>query len=49
MSEYVCNDLSLIYDPSVVLNMQSANGEVNQSLGLVHNVPMTIGKITLYL
>ena len=48
MSEYVCNDLSLIYDPSVILNMQSANGEVDQSLGLARNVPMTIGEITLY-
>jgi hypothetical protein len=48
MSEYVCNDLALIYDPSVVLNMQSANGEVDQSLGLARNVPMTIGEITLY-
>ena len=48
MSEYVCNDLSLVYDPSVMLNMQSTNREVDQLLGLVCNVPMTIGKITLY-
>ena len=47
MSEYICNDLG-IYDPSIVLNMQSANGEVDQSLGLARNVPMTIGEITLY-
>lgn len=48
MSEYVCNDLALIYDPSVILNMQSANGEVDQSLGLARNVPITLGEITLY-
>jgi hypothetical protein len=48
MSEYLCTDLGLIYDPSIVLNMQSANGEVNQSLGLARNVPMTLGEITLY-
>jgi hypothetical protein len=28
--------------------MQSANGEVDQSLGLARNVPMTLGEITLY-
>ena len=28
--------------------MQSTNGEVDQSLGLMCNVPMTIGEITLY-
>ena len=29
--------------------MQSANGEVNQSLGLVCNIPYTVRGITLYL
>jgi hypothetical protein len=48
MSEGVCMDLGLIYDPSIVLNMQSANGEVDQSLGLARNVPLQIGEITLY-
>ena len=28
--------------------MQSANGEVDRSLGLVRNVPIQIGDITLY-
>ena len=28
--------------------MQSANGEVDQSLGLMRNVPLQIGDITLY-
>jgi hypothetical protein len=48
MSEDVCMELALVYDPSIVLNMQSANGEIDQSLGLARNVPMQIGKITLY-
>ena len=48
MSEDVCMDLALIYDPSIILNMQSANGEVDKSLGLARNVPMRIGNITLY-
>jgi len=49
MAEDVCFDLGLIYDPTVVLNMQSANGEVDQSLGLARNVPMQIGDMTLYI
>jgi hypothetical protein len=48
MAEEVCIDLGLIYDPSISLNMQSANGEVDPSLGLARNVPMRIGDITLY-
>jgi hypothetical protein len=48
MSEDVCMELALIYDPSVVLNMQSVNGEVNQSLRLARNILLQIGNITLY-
>jgi len=42
-------DLALICDPSIVLNMQSENGEVDKSLGLVRNIPMCIGNITFYI
>ncbi|EIM84042.1 uncharacterized protein STEHIDRAFT_61979 [Stereum hirsutum FP-91666 SS1] len=49
MSDAVCNELALIYDPSFRLNMQSANGELNLSLGLARNVPFLIGDLTLYL
>jgi hypothetical protein len=49
MSEAVCHDIGLAYDPSIKLNMQSANGKVDQSLGLSHNVPCKINTITLYL
>jgi hypothetical protein len=49
MSEAVCHDIGLVYDPSIKLNMQSANSEVDQSLGLAHNVPCKINSITLYL
>ncbi|KAF8258332.1 hypothetical protein EI94DRAFT_1622905, partial [Lactarius quietus] len=49
MSEEVCNALALPYNPNVRLNMVSANGGVNQSLGLAKNVPFLVGKITLYL
>jgi hypothetical protein len=49
MSEAVCHDIGLAYDPSIKLNMQLANGEVDQSLGLSRNVPCKINSITLYL
>jgi hypothetical protein len=49
MSESVCHSLGLAYDPSIILHMQSANGNINPSLGLARNVPFTIGKITFYL
>ncbi|KAJ6484677.1 hypothetical protein C8R45DRAFT_1147519 [Mycena sanguinolenta] len=49
MSEAVCHELSLIYDPRVILRMQSANGSISPSLGLARNVPFRIGDITLYL
>jgi hypothetical protein len=49
MSEEVCHELGLAYDPSIKLNMQSANGEVDSSLGLSHNVPCKIGTITIFL
>jgi len=49
MSEEVCHELSLSYDPSIRLNMQSTNRTVNQSLGLARNVPFFIGDLTLYM
>ncbi|KAI0949356.1 hypothetical protein AcW1_008990 [Taiwanofungus camphoratus] len=49
MSEQVCHALGLIYDPSVQLNMQSANGSIDRSLGLVRNVSFQVGDIVLYL
>ena len=34
MSKEVCHELALAYDPSIKIYMQSANGMVNESLGL---------------
>ena len=34
MSEATCHALGVTYDPSVILNMQSANGSLDASLGL---------------
>ncbi|EED81088.1 predicted protein [Postia placenta Mad-698-R] len=49
MSEEVCLGLNLLFDPTIQLNMQSANGEVDRSLGLIRNVSFRIGEIVLYL
>jgi len=49
MSEAVCHELSLLYDPTITLRMQSANGAITPSLGLARNVPFRIGDIVLYL
>jgi hypothetical protein len=49
MSEEVCIALALAYDPTIRLAMVSANGGVDQSLGLARNVPFLVGDITLYL
>ena len=49
MSESTCHSLALVYDPLIRLNMESANGTFDWSLGLARNVPFQIGGITLYL
>ena len=49
MSAIRCHELGLPYDPSIRLNMQSANGTCNLSLGLARNVPFLIDSLTFYL
>jgi hypothetical protein len=49
MSEDVCHELALPYDPTIVLHMQSANGAIDPSLGLARNVPFLIGPLTFYM
>ncbi|KAG5332830.1 hypothetical protein C0989_006465 [Termitomyces sp. Mn162] len=49
MSAEIASDIGLSYNPNIVLNMQSANGTLDQLLGLARNVPCTIGDITVYL
>ena len=49
MSKAICHKLGLAYDPCIVLHMQSANGNLDQSLGLACNIPFQIGAITMYL
>ena len=49
MSEEVCHHLGLVYDPSVRIQLQSANKALDLSLGLAHNVPFEFGDITVYM
>ena len=49
MAEEACHSLGLIYNLEVKLSMQSANSEIDETLGLARNVPIQIGEIMLYL
>ncbi|KAH9847520.1 hypothetical protein C2E23DRAFT_889915 [Lenzites betulinus] len=49
MSEGLCHALGLAFDPTIILEMQSANGDVSPSLGLARNVPVLFGSIVAYL
>ena len=49
MSEQVSTVLALCYDLTICLHMVSANGGVDQLLGLACNVPFLVRTITLYL
>jgi hypothetical protein len=48
MSEEVCHMLGLIYDTLVIIDLQSANGGIDHSLGSARNVPCEISGIMLY-
>src|SRR6266511_297920 len=49
MSEDCCHVLALPYDPTILINMQSANGIVDPLLGLACNVLFLIGSLTVYM
>ena len=49
MSEDVCHELGLAYDPQICLPMQSTNGGIGETLGLAWNVPCDLGSIILYM
>ena len=48
MSERVAQVLGLACDPAVSLNMQSANGSSNHTMGIIRNVPFIIGGLVLF-
>jgi hypothetical protein len=49
MSEDCCHELGLPFNPTIVVNMQSANGIIDPSLGLSQNVPFLIGPLTFHM
>ena len=49
ISKAVSHELGLSYDPTFRISMQSANGELDMSLGLARNVPFKIGPVTFYM
>ena len=49
MSDSVSNELGIAYDPGFKIEMQSANGEVEETYGLARNIPFTVKDITLFL
>lgn len=49
MSKEVALKLGMSWDPDIVIHMQSANKQVEKTLGLARNVPFVFNDITLYL
>lgn len=49
ISKAVSYELAIAYDPGFRISMQSANGELDMSLGLARNVPFKIGPVTFYM
>ena len=48
MSSTLCHKLGIAHDPTIRLNMQSANGTCNLSFDLARNIPFLIETITFY-
>jgi hypothetical protein len=49
MSRKVATALQVIWDPDIVVHMESANKSLEKTLGLAKNVPFVFGPITVYL
>jgi hypothetical protein len=49
MSRAVATALQVIWDPDIVVHMESANKSLEKTLGLARNVPFVFGPITVYL
>ena len=49
MAKTTAVELGLGWDPSICIYMQSANGQVEKSVGLSKDVPFRFGEVTLYL
>ncbi|KAJ7431263.1 hypothetical protein FB451DRAFT_1421730 [Mycena latifolia] len=49
MSSEEATNQGVPYDPSIQILMQSANGQVEKTLGLARNIPFGFGPLTVYL
>ena len=49
MSERVALTTGLTWNPDICIHMQSANKQVEKTLGLARNVPFLLGDLTVYL
>lgn len=49
MAETVAKRLGIAWDPDIKIHMQSANNQIELTLGLARNVPFLFGEITVYL
>lgn len=48
MKKRIAVGCGVSWDPDIVINMMSANGELNSTLGMARNVPVFIGDMTIY-
>ena len=49
MDSDIARNLGITYDPDIVINLQSANRSLAQTLGLAKNVPFNFGGIVVYI
>ena len=49
MAKSTAERLTLTWDPDICIHMQSANKQLDRTLGLAKNVPFKFGSITVYL
>lgn len=49
MAETTAKELGVMWDPDIRIHMQSANGQLEMTLGLARNIPFEFGKIKVYL
>ena len=49
MSREVATALQIIWDPDIIVHMESANKSLERTLGLAKNIPFVFGPITVYL
>ncbi|SJL17308.1 uncharacterized protein ARMOST_20857 [Armillaria ostoyae] len=49
MASAIATKLGVAWDPDITIHMQSANGQLEKTLGLARNVPFLFNDITVYL